>query len=426
MPAEGGRRDHGCGVVRRGGVPGGTRPAARLPGAPLRRPRPGRGGRLRGHRGGAGALAGRGRSEPAGRLAADHGAPPRGGPAAPRPGAGQPARVAPGGGRAGRPGPTRRRGPRPARRSAGTLLHLCAPGPARPGPGGADPALPRRPHHQRGGPGLPGAAAHHGPADRSGQAEDPRRPHPVPGARRRRAARAPAVGAPGGLLGLHRGVRGQLRPRPPADRPRRGGHPAGPDPAPAAPHRAGGRRSAGADAADPRPPRRPDRPGRGGRPPGRPGPGPLGPSDDRRGTRPGARRADRRTARAVRVAGRHRRAARRGRRRGQHRLAAGGGALRRAAGPDAVAGRRAQPGRRGGHARRTAGRARAAGRAGRRSPAARLPPLPGDPGGPAAPARPARRRRGGVPGGVGAGRHGAGAGTPAPPARIRHRPRSVG
>ncbi|MET7671542.1 YciI family protein [Micromonospora luteifusca] len=41
--------------------------------APLRRSRPGRGGRLRGDRGGAGALADRRRSEPAGRVAAHHG-----------------------------------------------------------------------------------------------------------------------------------------------------------------------------------------------------------------------------------------------------------------------------------------------------------------------------------------------------------------
>ena len=75
--------------------------------APVRRSRPGRGGRLGRRRGGAGAVAGRRRPGPARRVVAHHGAAQGGGPAAPRQGL----RGAAGGaaGR-GRPGRARRRG----------------------------------------------------------------------------------------------------------------------------------------------------------------------------------------------------------------------------------------------------------------------------------------------------------------------------
>ena len=104
-------RTDGHGDALGGGrVPRGARPAARRARPPLRRPGPGRGGRLRGDRGGAGALAGRRRTAAARRLADDHGPPPGRRPAAPRPGVRRPARRAR---RSSRSGPAPPRPPTP-------------------------------------------------------------------------------------------------------------------------------------------------------------------------------------------------------------------------------------------------------------------------------------------------------------------------
>ena len=58
--------------------------------------------------------------------------------------------------------------------------------------------------------GVPGARADDGAAAGAGEGEDPRRPHPLPGADRGRAARPAARGARRGLPGVHRGPPGDV------------------------------------------------------------------------------------------------------------------------------------------------------------------------------------------------------------------------
>ena len=65
--------------------------------------------------------------------------------------------------------------------------------------------------HGRDRAGVPGARADHGQAPGPGQAQDPRRRHPVPGAARAPAARADRRGAGRALPAVQRGLRGQLR-----------------------------------------------------------------------------------------------------------------------------------------------------------------------------------------------------------------------
>jgi RNA polymerase sigma-70 factor (ECF subfamily) len=68
------------------------------------------------------------------------------------------------------------------------VFTCCHPALAPAGAGRADAAAARRPDHRRGRPGVPGARGDDGAADRAGQGQDPRRPHPVPGAGRGRPA----------------------------------------------------------------------------------------------------------------------------------------------------------------------------------------------------------------------------------------------
>ena len=276
-------------------VPGGARPAARRARPPVRRPRPGRGGRLGGHRGGAGALAGRRR---AGRSRAPGCSPRRGGKAVDRlrRDRAYAARLAVLQVEADRTAPA-------AASSRGTTCptsgcSCSSPAAIRPcrwRRRRADAALPGRADHAGGGAGVPGARPRRWPSGSCG-------PSARSGTRASRSAcRARTscrTGCPGvlqrDLLDLHRGVRGQRRRRAAAARPRRGGDPAGPDPAPAAARRARGGRAAGADAAGPRPARGPHRARRRAGAARRPGPLALGPPTDRRGRALVRRRADRR------------------------------------------------------------------------------------------------------------------------------------
>ena len=101
---------------------------------------------------------------------------------------------------ASRASPARRRGPgrtsRPSRteplasrrrrgRPAAADLHLLPPGAVARRAGGAHPARGVRPDHRGDRRRVPGAGADPGPAHRARQGEDPRRRHPLPGARRR-------------------------------------------------------------------------------------------------------------------------------------------------------------------------------------------------------------------------------------------------
>ena len=106
---------------------------------------------------------------------------------------------------------------------------------------------------------VPRARADDGPAHRPRQGQDPRRPHPVPGAARGRPARPAARRARRGLPDLQRGVRGQLRRRAGPRRPVRRGDPAGPAARRADARRARGARAARAHAAHRRPPAGPRR-----------------------------------------------------------------------------------------------------------------------------------------------------------------------
>ena len=69
------------------------------------------------------------------------------------------------------------------------IFTCCHPALAPARPGRADAAAARRADHRGDRPRVPGAGADHGPAAGPGQGQDPRRPDPVPGARRGRAAR---------------------------------------------------------------------------------------------------------------------------------------------------------------------------------------------------------------------------------------------
>ena len=115
-----------------------------------------------------------------------------------------------------------------------------------------------------------------------GQAEDPERGDPLPGASRAPAARTHAGRAGRAVPAVQRGLFGHGRRRPGPAEPVRGGDPAGPGAGRADAGRGGGRGPTGADAAAPRAPgrpaRRPRRPGHAGGPgPGRHGTPPRSP-----------------------------------------------------------------------------------------------------------------------------------------------------
>ena len=98
---------------------------------------------------------------------------------------------------------TTARGAADPRRPAAADRDLLPPG-ARPvGAGGAHPAADVRAVHGRGGPRLPGQRADHGGADHAGEEEDRRRPHPVPRAVGRGAARAGGRRPVGGAPAVH-------------------------------------------------------------------------------------------------------------------------------------------------------------------------------------------------------------------------------
>ena len=167
-----------------------------------------------------------------------------------------------------------------ARRPAPADLHLRAPRPADGGSGGAHPQGRRRPVHRGDRAGLPDHRGHHEPAAAPGQAEDRPRRHPLPGAERRRPARAAGRRAGHAVPDLHLRVHALGR------RPGRGGDPAGPA---AGRTDARLRRDPGAarpDAAAARPPPRPHRGWRAGHARGA-GPLALGRRDDHRGAHVG-------------------------------------------------------------------------------------------------------------------------------------------
>ena len=164
------------------------------PGPRLRRHRPRRGGGPGGVRRRRRALAGDGPAAQPRRL--DHHdrpqpghrpAPPRGRPATTR--HAQAARL-----HRSRRTTTRRNGGGAActTTGCGSIFTCCHPALAPTAQVRADAAAARRPADARDRAGLPGAGADDGPAHRAGEAQDPRRQHPVPGARRRGAARPAA------------------------------------------------------------------------------------------------------------------------------------------------------------------------------------------------------------------------------------------
>ena len=186
----------------------------------------------------------------------------------------------------------RRRRQRRDRRPAAADVHLLPPGAVAGGPGGADPAHAGRADHGRDRPGLPGQRADHGQAAGPGQAEDPERGHPLPGAARAPAAGAGAGRARGAVPAVQRGLLGHGGRQPGPAEPVRGGDPAGPGAGLADAGRAGGRGPAGPDAAARRAPGRAA--GRGWGPGHAGGPGPIavGRGRDRRGrVDPGGRAA---------------------------------------------------------------------------------------------------------------------------------------
>ena len=112
------------------------------------------------------------------------------------------ARAAVRGGRGGRGG--RQHHPR---RPAAADLHLLPPGARARGAGRAHAPHPRRPEHARDRPRVPHLGAGDAAAARPGQAEDPRRAHPVRRPARPRAARPARLGARRALPHLQRGLR---------------------------------------------------------------------------------------------------------------------------------------------------------------------------------------------------------------------------
>ena len=133
-------------------------------------------------------LAGGRRAARAGGLDHHDRAAPRDRPAAARGGA----RGPPGPGRAAARARGRFGGGRRGGRAAAPDLHLLPSGARARRPGRADAAAAGRALDRRGRPRVPGAGDDDGAAARAGEAEDPRRADPVPGARRRRPARAAA------------------------------------------------------------------------------------------------------------------------------------------------------------------------------------------------------------------------------------------
>src|SRR5829696_5821572 len=242
----------------------------------------------------------------------------------------------------GAPAPRARRAGRRRRRRAGRRcrgerrrgrpvavdLHVLPPGAEPAGPGGADAPDARRADDPGDRPGLPRARGDDGPADRPRQAQDRRRPHPVPGAARPRPSRAARRGPVGPLPDLQRGVR------------RRRGRPAAPRPDA---RRAGGGWAAGAHAPARRPPGGPGRRRRRLRPAGPAGPLSLGRRARGRGRpRPGTG-VEPAPTRSVPAAGGHRRPARPGAPRRGHRLGRGRRAVRRTRPGGAVAGGGGEP-----------------------------------------------------------------------------------
>ena len=168
-----------------------------------RRLRPRRGGGAGGVRGRAGALAARRAAGQPGRLDRAHGAQPRDRPPAPRaPLRGEAARAGAAHARTAR----RPAGDVAARRPAAAVLHLLPPGAGARGARGADPAHARRAVDARGRARLPGRRERDAAAPRAGQAQDPRRRHPLRGAARPRAAGPAALGARRALPDLQRGL----------------------------------------------------------------------------------------------------------------------------------------------------------------------------------------------------------------------------
>ena len=170
-----------------------------------------------------------------------------------------------------------------ARRPAAPHLHLLPPGPRPRGAGGPHAPSARRPRHRGHRPLVPRPRGHHGATPRPGEEEDPRRQHPVPGPRRRRASR-PAADRPGRALPrLQRGLRGRRGGRPQPRRPLRRGHPPRPAPGRADARRARGARPARPAAAHRLPPPGAHRGRRLAGAAGRPGPHSVGRRAGRRG-----------------------------------------------------------------------------------------------------------------------------------------------
>ena len=113
-------------------------------------------------------------------------------------------------------GAGRRRAGRRRRRPPAADLHLLPPRAGARGPRGADAAHPRRPHHGGDRARLPRPRADDGAAPRARQAQDRRRPDPLPRAARRRAPRPAGRRAARRLPRLQRGLLGlgRRRPRP--------------------------------------------------------------------------------------------------------------------------------------------------------------------------------------------------------------------
>ena len=156
------------------------------------------------------------------------------------------------------------------------IFTCCHPALDTAGARGAHAARARGPDHRRDRPCVPGRGADDGQADRACQAQDRRRPHPVPGAGRRGAARPPARRPAGRVPDLQRGLRGHRGRSARARRAvRRGAPPRRPARAPDA-RRRRGLGAVGADAAARRAPRRPRRRERQLRRARRPGPVALG------------------------------------------------------------------------------------------------------------------------------------------------------